>query len=58
MGEKHMKREHFNHGFTQIAWNAAKEEARKAMIAVAHCEDLIAYSDLATRITSCTLEPP
>ena len=32
--EKHMKREPFNPGFTQIAWNAAKEEAREAMIAV------------------------
>ena len=53
-----MKREDFNHGFTQIAWNAAKEEARAAMIAVAQVEEVITYSDLAYRkIKSCTLEP-
>ena len=52
-----MKREPFNHGFTQIAWNAAKEEARKARVAAACRGDLIAYSDLAKSITSCTLYP-
>ncbi len=52
-----MKRETFNHGFTQIAWNAAKEEARKAMIAVSRQRDTIAYSDLVHSITSCILEP-
>ena len=52
-----MKRENSNHGFTQSVWNAAKEEARKAMIAVARREAVIAYSDLTTRIKSCTLEP-
>ena len=52
-----MKRENFNHGFTQSAWNAAKEEACKAMIDAAHRRDLIAYSDLAARITSCNLGP-
>ena len=52
-----MKRENFNHGFTQSAWNAAKEEARKAMIDAARRRDLIPYSDLAARITSCILGP-
>ena len=52
-----MKREPFNHGFTQSVWNAAKEEARKAMIAAASRRDLIAYSDLVHRIKSCTLYP-
>ena len=53
-----MKREPFNHGFTQIAWNTAKKEARAAMIAVAQVEEVITYSDLAYRkIKSCTLEP-
>ena len=53
-----MKRETFNQGFTQIAWNAAKEEARDAMIAVAREEKVITYSDLAyKKIESCTLEP-
>ena len=52
-----MKRENFNHGFTQTACKAAKEEARKAMIAVACREDLIACSDLPAHIASCTLEP-
>lgn len=53
-----MKRKPFNHGITQIAWDAAKEEARKAMISVARRKTTIAYSDLAyIKIKSCTLEP-
>ena len=54
-----MKHETFNHGFTQNAWNAAKEEARKAMIAAAQSDHgAISYSDLAyKKIKSCTLEP-
>ncbi len=53
-----MKRETFNHGFTEIAWNAAKKEAREAMIAVAQAARVITYSDLAyKKIKSCTLEP-
>ena len=53
-----MKLESFNHGITQIAWKAAKKEAREAMIAVARDAKVITYSDLAYRkIKSCTFEP-
>ena len=52
-----MLREGFNHGFPDDLWNAAKEEARQAMIAVARRKSVISYSDLVGEITSCHLEP-
>ena len=52
-----MLRKGFNNGFPDDQWNAAKEEARQAMIAVARCEGVISYSDLVGKIKSCHLEP-
>ena len=52
-----MKREKFDHGFQQEAWEAAKGEARRAMIAVAARESVIYYSDLVAEIRSIDLEP-
>ena len=46
-----------DHGFPEDIWNAAKAEAREAMMEVAGREDLISYSDLANRINSCRFEP-
>lgn len=48
---------YFKHGFTEDQWNSAKAEARCAMIAVAQREDVIAYSDLVHKVSSCQLEP-
>ena len=56
-GDWLMLREGFKHGFSDVQWTAAKEEARVAMIAVARSKSLIAYSDLVRKITSCILEP-
>lgn len=52
-----MLRKEFNHGYPDEQWNAAKEEARQAMIAVARRKRVIAYSDLVGEIKSCHLEP-
>ena len=52
-----MKRENFDHGYPQAAWEAAKTEARQAMIAVAARRRVIAYSELVARIHSLDLEP-
>ena len=52
-----MRRPNFNHGFPEHTWNAAKEEAREAMIEVASGRALIFYSDLVRRIRRCDLEP-
>ena len=52
-----VKRSNFSHGFSADIWNAAKHEAREAMIEVAGREDTISYSDLVQRIKSCCLEP-
>ena len=52
-----MLREDFKHGFAEVQWAAAKEEARQAMIAVARSKSVITYSDLVRKITSCILEP-
>ena len=52
-----MRRDNFDHGFLDGVWRAAKEEARQAMIDVARRRDLMSYSDLVLRITSCVLEP-
>ena len=52
-----MQRENFDHGFPEQAWEAARAEAREAMIAVAACGNVIAYSDLVAEIRSLDLEP-
>ena len=52
-----MKRENFNHGFSDEIWRAAKEEARQAIIDVARRQQTMSYSDLVQHITSCDLEP-
>ena len=52
-----MKRDDFDHGFPESIWNAAKEEARQAMIAVASVGKTMSYSDLVQKIKSCDLEP-
>ena len=53
-----MKRENFDHGFAEEAWEGARAEARQAMIAVAARRRVIAYSDLVVEIRSLDLEPP
>ena len=52
-----MKRENFDHGYSQTAWEAAKTEARQAMIAVAGRRRVVAYSELVAKIHSLDLEP-
>ena len=52
-----MKRENFDHGFAEEAWEAARAEARQAMIALAARRRVIAYSDLVVEIRSLDLEP-
>ena len=51
-----MRREGFDHGFSQADWDAGKEEARKAMIEWAKVRGMITYSDLVKQITSVHLE--
>ena len=52
-----MKRENFDHGYPQQAWEAAKAEARQAMIKVASNQRVIAYSELVAEIRTLDLEP-
>lgn len=52
-----MKRAGFEHGFSEQVWEAAKVQAREAIIVVAARKDVIAYSELVQHITSCQLEP-
>ena len=52
-----MQRQNFDHGFRAEAWEAARVEARQAMIAVAVRRRVIAYSDLVAEIRSLDLEP-
>ena len=52
-----MKRENFDHGYSEEAWEAAREEARQAMIAVAARRCLIPYSDVVAEIHSLDLVP-
>ena len=52
-----MKRDHFDHGFSDEVWRAAKEEARAAMIEVARQCRTMSYTKLVQKITSCQLEP-
>ena len=52
-----MKRDNFDHGFSDQAWSAAKKEARHVMVDVARRRSVISYSDLVREIRSCVLEP-
>ena len=52
-----MRRDDFDHGYLQEAWEAARAEARDAMVAVAARRCLIAYSDLVAEIRSLDFEP-
>ena len=52
-----MKRENFDHGYPQEAWEAAKAEARHAMVVMAARRRVIAYSDLVAEIRALDLEP-
>ena len=52
-----MKRENFDHGCPEETWEAARAEARDAMVAVAARRRLIAYSDLVAEIRSLDLQP-
>ena len=47
----------FDHGFSEEKWDAAKAQARQAMVAVAARRALITYSDLVDKIEACELEP-
>lgn len=51
-----MLRDRFNHGFDDDAWEAAKEEARQFMYAVAKRRRTITYSDLVSKIASVRME--
>ena len=44
------------HGFAETEWNAAKEEARSAMIERAKGRAMMTYSDLVKQITSIKLD--
>ena len=52
-----MFREKFDHGFDDKDWEAAKAEARDAMIDVAARKGVIAYSDLVSKIRTVSLDP-
>ena len=54
---KAMKRDDFDHGYPQEAWEAARAEARDAMVSVAARRCLIAYSELVAEIRSLDFEP-
>ena len=51
-----MIRDEVDHGFSDGAWEAARAEARKAVIAVASRRRVIAYSDLVAEIRSVDFE--
>lgn len=52
-----MKRENYEHGFPIVHWEAAKAEARQAMITAASRRDVITYSALVAEIRTVDLEP-
>jgi hypothetical protein len=52
-----MLRNNFSHGFSDIEWAKAKEEARSAMIERAKVRGMISYSDLVRHIHTIQLEP-
>src|SRR5437879_1717133 len=45
------------HGYPEAVWVRAKEEARAVLTATARARDVIAYSDLATRISAISFLP-
>lgn len=49
-------RNNFSHGFAQADWDAAKNEARAAMIECAKKRGMITYSDLVKQIHSVRLD--
>lgn len=52
-----MKSPNNPYGIPDNTWDAAKEEARQAIMEVASDGGLIFYSDLVKQIRSCDLEP-
>ena len=52
-----MIREGMKHGFPSELWNAAKAEARDAIVRRAKASTTITYSDLVKEIASIRLEP-
>ncbi|MDE0693179.1 MAG: hypothetical protein OXI55_13195 [Gammaproteobacteria bacterium] len=52
-----MKRENYDHGFPESAWEAAKAEARSSMIAAASRQGFVTYSGLVAQIESLELAP-
>ena len=52
-----MKRENYEHGFPIADWEAAKAEARQAMITAASRRDIINYSALVAEIRTVDLKP-
>jgi hypothetical protein len=52
-----MLRDSFRHGFPELNWQNAKDEARSAVIAAARRRGMITYSDLVRSIRSISLQP-
>lgn len=52
-----MLRDSFKHGFSELDWKNAKEEARSTMIAVARRRGMMTYSELVRNIRSISLQP-
>lgn len=44
-------------GFTDTAWDRAKDEGRRALIEIARRQKTISYSDLVARISAIALDP-
>jgi hypothetical protein len=44
-------------GYTDVQWNAAKEEMRQALILRAREEDTMSYTELTTKILSLHFAP-
>jgi hypothetical protein len=44
-------------GFTDVAWDQAKNEARRVLIEIARRQTTITYSDLVARISAITIDP-
>lgn len=55
--EGQVRCENYEHGFPPADWEAAKEEARQAMIAAASRRKVITYAELVTGIHTLRLEP-
>jgi len=51
-----MERYPFRHGFSDAAWEAAKDEARSILYDTAKSNGLISYSELVAQITKVELE--